>query len=109
MTTATIADDRRAARDATTRALVTRAPTISVDADRCGGWRLTPPLKADSITYESLSEARRAAYRLAADLRPCQIVTFDAYHRVVHRKFIDSEADAAVHPGNYHAGPEMCI
>ena len=83
--------------------------TISVNADGCGGWEITYPVQADPIICGSLYEARRGAYRLAADLRPCEIVTFDAYHRVVHRKLIDTEAGAAVDPGYYHAGPEMCL
>jgi hypothetical protein len=84
--------------------------TISVNADGCGGWEITPPLQADPITCGSLYEARRGAYRLAADSRPCEIVTFDAYHRVVYHKFIDTDEDAAADPGYYHAAaPIMCL
>jgi hypothetical protein len=75
--------------------------TISVNADGCGGWEITPPLQAAPITCGSLYEARRVAYRLAADLRPCEIVTFDAYHRVVYRKFVDTDEDAAADLGYY--------
>jgi len=103
MTAATTADDRRASRDATTPTLAVSSRTISVNANGCGGWEITPPLQADPITCGSLNEARRAAYRLATDLRPCEIVTCDAYNRVVYRKFIDTEADAAANPGYYRA------
>ena len=102
MTAATTADDRRASRDATTPTLAVSSRTISVNANGCGGWEITPPLQADpTITCGSLNEARRAAYRLAADLHPCEIVTCDAYHRVVYRKFIDTDEDAAADPGYY--------
>jgi hypothetical protein len=103
MTGAATADDRELPCDATTRALAMSSQTISVNANGAGGWEITPPLQADPITCGSLTEARRAAYRLATDLRPCEIVTFDAYNRVVYRKFIDTDEDAAAELGYYRA------
>jgi hypothetical protein len=109
MTVPATADDRGSSHDASPRALAASTRTISVDANGCGDWEITLPVHADPINCESLDQARREAYRLAAHWHPCEIVTLDAYHRVVYRKSIDGYGDAAAYPGNYHAGPEMCL
>jgi hypothetical protein len=75
--------------------------TIRVDLNRHGAWEITLPVKLDPINCESLYEARRAAYRFAAHWHPCEVVMYDAYHRVVHRKRIDSHEDAAAYADHY--------
>ncbi|MGO9975554.1 MAG: hypothetical protein ACLP01_22700 [Solirubrobacteraceae bacterium] len=71
--------------------------TIRVDLNTRAAWEITLPVGLDPINCKSLDEARRAAYRLAAHWHPCEVVMFDAYHRVVHRKLIDSFEDAAAY------------
>ncbi len=81
--------------------------TVSVDRNRDGSWEITLPAKHDPISYVTLDEARLAAYRLAAHWNPCEIVMFDAYHRVVYRKSLDFYKDAAVYPDCFRADLEL--
>jgi hypothetical protein len=62
--------------------------TVRVDLNRRGGWEVTLPSKRDGVT---LDEAQRVAYLCAAHRHPCELVVRDAYHRVLHREFIDGE------------------
>ncbi len=70
--------------------------TVRVDLDRRGNWEIAlsaqrDPLsdQRDRITCETLADARRVAYRYATHRHPCEIVVFDAYHRVVQHEIID--------------------
>ncbi len=81
---------------------------VSVHLNRHGNWEITLPAKHDPISYGTLDEAGLEAYRLAAHWYPCEIVMFDAYHRVVHRKSIGRCEDAAVYRGYFHADLELC-
>ncbi len=84
--------------------------TIRVDLNRHGAWEITLPLQLDPIKCNSLDEARRAAYRRAAHWHPCEVVMFDAYHRVVHRKLIDSLENASAYSDHYcHADLGLCL
>jgi hypothetical protein len=86
------------------------ARTVRVDLNRHGAWEITLPVQLDPINCESLYEARRAAYRFAAHWHPCEVVMCDAYHRVVHRQFIDSYEDAAAYSDHYsHADLGLCF
>jgi hypothetical protein len=71
--------------------------TIRVDLNRHGTWEITLPVQLTPIKCESLYEARRAAYRFAAYWHPCEVVIYDAYHRVIHRQLIDSYEDATAY------------
>ncbi len=83
--------------------------TIRVDLNRQGAWEITLPVGLDPINCKSLDEARAAAYRSAASWHPCEVVMCDAYHRVVHRKLIDSVEDAAACSDHYAlAEPGLC-
>ena len=84
--------------------------TIRMDLNGHGAWEITLPVGLDPINCGgSLYEARRAAYRFAAHWHPCEVVMCDAYHRVVHRKLIDSVEDAATCPDHYsHADLGLC-
>lgn len=64
------------------------APTINVERDRRGDWRVASDRDAP-VSCETLADARSVAYMLAADRRPCQLVVRDAYHRVVARELIE--------------------
>jgi hypothetical protein len=65
--------------------------TVRVDLNRRGGWEVTLPSKRDGVTCDTLDEAQRVAYLCAAHRHPCELVVRDAYHRVLHREFIDGE------------------
>ncbi len=67
---------------------------VHVDLNRNGSWDITLPTQLDAVNCGSLHEAKRVAYRLAADRQPCEVVMFDAYHRVVHRQLINGCEDA---------------
>ncbi|MGO9971937.1 MAG: hypothetical protein ACLP01_03720 [Solirubrobacteraceae bacterium] len=82
---------------------------MSVDRNRDGSWGITLPAKHDPVSCGTLGDARLAAYRLAAHWHPCEVVVFDAYHRVVHRKSIDRYEDAAVYPDHFRADLEMSL
>ncbi len=84
--------------------------TVRVDLDRHGAWEVTLPVQLDPINCGSLYEARRVAYRLAAGWHPCEVVIWDAYHRVVHRQLIDSYEDAAAYSARYtQADLGLCL
>ncbi len=93
---------------------------IRVDLNGHGAWEITLPVGLDPINCGgSLYEARRAAYRFAADWHPCgfaadwhpcEVVVYDAYHRVMHRKLIDSHDDAAAYcDHDSHADLGLCL
>ncbi len=108
MAAAATAGDR-ASRDVPARVLAPSTRTVSVDRNRDGSWGITLPAKHDPVSCGTLGDARLAAYRLAAHWHPCEVVVFDAYHRVVHRKSIDRYEDAAVYPDHFRADLEMSL
>lgn len=63
--------------------------TVHVDVNCGGGWEVILPGKHHGVTFETLDEAQRVAYVCAAQRHPCELVVRDAYHRVLHREFID--------------------
>jgi hypothetical protein len=63
--------------------------TVRVDISVRGAWEVARSDPGERMTCESLEEARRLAYRCAADRRPSELIVCDAYHRVVHRELID--------------------
>jgi hypothetical protein len=59
-------------------------PTIvRVDSGVRGAWEVVSN-QGERVTCKTMEEARHAAERLAAGIRPCETVILDAYHRVVH-------------------------
>ncbi|MGO9890853.1 MAG: hypothetical protein ACLP0L_23545 [Solirubrobacteraceae bacterium] len=75
--------------------LIVSYSTVRVDVNGRGGWEVTLPGQRDGITFETLDEAQRVAYLCAAHRHPCELVVRDAYHRVLHREFIDRGEPAA--------------
>lgn len=63
--------------------------TVCVDLNGSGGWEVTLSDDHDVFTLETLDEAQRVAYLCAAHRHPCELVVRDAYHRVLHREFIE--------------------
>jgi hypothetical protein len=53
------------------------------------------PGEPDRVTCDTLDEARRVGCLCAAQRHPCELVVRDAYHRVLHREFVDGEDHAA--------------
>jgi hypothetical protein len=64
--------------------------TINVQRGRLGDWQVALPDEHGLLSCETLVDAKRAAYLLAADRQPCQLVFRDAYHRVVGRELIEA-------------------
>jgi hypothetical protein len=69
--------------------------TVHVDHDRHGVWEVELPDGSERVVCETLEDAKRVAYLCAASRYPCELVVRDAYHRVLHREFIDGDDDAA--------------
>lgn len=67
------------------------AVAIRVDLNRRGGWDVGLPDASEPVTCATLDEARRVAYESAADRHPCELIVYDAYHRVLHRELVDGE------------------
>ena len=65
--------------------------TVRVDLDRRGNWEIALSDQRDRITCETLADARLVAHRYAAHRHPCELVVFDAYHRVVQHEIIDHD------------------
>jgi hypothetical protein len=51
------------------------------------------------VSCATLDDAKRVAYRRAADRPPCELIVRDAYHRVVDRELIDIELHRSGTPG----------
>jgi hypothetical protein len=64
---------------------------VRVDPNRRGGWDVALPDSGEHLSCDTLNEARRVASGLAADHHPCQLIVYDAYHRVLHRELIDGD------------------
>lgn len=66
---------------------------VRVDLGRRGNWEVMLSDQRDRITCETLAAARRLAHRYAAHRHPCELVVFDAYHRVLQHEIIDHHDD----------------
>jgi hypothetical protein len=64
-------------------------PTIRIDHEPHGDWEVEIPDEAP-VRCRTLQEARRLAYRRAAQGPPCELVICDAYHRVAHRELVNT-------------------
>jgi hypothetical protein len=64
--------------------------TIRIDHERHGDWEVELPDEATPVRCRTLQEARRLAYRRAAQGPPCELVICDAYHRVAHRELVNA-------------------
>lgn len=80
--------------------------TLCIDPDGRGAWDLVISEETEHISEETehvscatLDDAKRVAYRRAADRRPCELIVRDAYHRVIGRELIDTEPQGPVTPG----------
>ncbi len=63
--------------------------TINVERGRRGDGRVASD-ENGPVSCETLGDAKRVAYILAAGRQPCQLVVRDAYHRVVARELIEA-------------------
>ena len=63
--------------------------TVRVQPALGGRWEVVLPGRRTGLTYETLDDACKVAYRAAAHTRPCELVVHDAYHRVVHHEVIN--------------------
>jgi len=65
--------------------------TVHVDCTPRGAWEVELPDRAEHVRCETLDDAKRIAYLCAACRHPCELIVRDAYHRVLHREFIDGD------------------
>jgi hypothetical protein len=86
---------RSNARKNARRGALTGPVTVRVDLNGRGAWEVAMPGKREPVTCETLDDARRVAYLCVAHMRPCELIVCDAYHRVVHREFINGHAGPA--------------
>ena len=63
--------------------------TVQVCADHRGGWEIELPDRDDHVSCATLHEARALAFRLAAQMPPCDLVVRDAYERVLQHELIE--------------------
>jgi hypothetical protein len=69
--------------------------TVRVVLNRCGDWEVVFPGESELVTCDTLDEAEQLAYDRAASSRdPCEVVVFDAYHRVLRHESIESDEGA---------------
>jgi hypothetical protein len=73
--------------------------TFCIDPDGRGAWDLVISEEMEHVSCATLDDAKRVAYRRAADRRPCELIVRDAYHRVIGRELIDTEPQGPVTPG----------
>jgi hypothetical protein len=73
--------------------------TLGIDPDGRGAWDLVISEEMEHVSCATLDDAKRVAYRRAADRRPCELIVRDAYHRVIGRELIDTEPQGPVTPG----------
>jgi hypothetical protein len=67
--------------------------TVNVDCTARGAWEVELPDSPEHVKCETLDDAKRVAYLCAAHRHPCELIVRDAYHRVLHREFIDGDGD----------------
>jgi len=63
--------------------------TVRVDLNVSGAWEIELSDQRERVTCGTLEEAARAAYRCAADRRPCELIVCDAYHRVLRHELVN--------------------
>jgi hypothetical protein len=73
--------------------------TLCIDPDGRGAWDLMISGDMEHVSCATLDDAKRVAYRRAADRRPCELIVRDAYHRVIDRELIDIELHRSGTPG----------
>ena len=65
-------------------------PTIRVEHESHGDWEVELPDEGSPVRCRTLHEARRLAYRHAAQGQPVELVMRDAYYRVAHRELVNA-------------------
>jgi hypothetical protein len=66
---------------------------VRVDLSPRGAWEVVLPERVDRLRCKTVEEASRIAHRLAAARRPCELIVYDAYHRVVEHELIQLGAE----------------
>jgi hypothetical protein len=69
--------------------------TIRVQRTLRGRWEVVVPGRRKGIICDTLDEARRVAYLAVAHARPCELIVYDARHRVVHQELIAGHQTAS--------------
>jgi hypothetical protein len=68
---------------------------VRVMPGRGRGWVIALPDQLESISCDTRDEAERTARRFAEQRHPCELVIYDAYHRVLHRELTNARRDTA--------------
>jgi hypothetical protein len=63
--------------------------TVRVLPTRTGVWEITHPESGEPVVCGTLHEARVIAQRHASHRPPCDVIVFDAYHRVLQRVAVE--------------------
>ena len=66
---------------------------VRVDLSPRGVWEVALPERVDRLRCKTIEEASRIAHGLAAARRPCELIVYDAYHRVVEHELIQLSAE----------------
>ncbi len=61
---------------------------VRVDLSPRGAWEVAVPERVNRLRCKTLEEASRVAHLLAAARRPCELIVYDAYRRVVEHELI---------------------
>lgn len=59
---------------------------VRVDLNSRGEWQIACPGDDGPVTRKTLEEARLFATSCATRLHPCEVIVYDAYHRVLDRE-----------------------
>jgi hypothetical protein len=63
--------------------------TVRVNLGERGAWEIVLPDQRERVVCDTLDDATRTAYQWAASRRPCEVIVFDAYHRVFRRELVN--------------------
>jgi len=70
---------------------VAALPTVRVQPDRHGAWQVALPGEQGPIACPTLESARRLAHVTAKRSHPCELIVWDAYHRVLEYVVLSDE------------------
>src|SRR5450755_981429 len=79
---------------------------VRVSLNGCGDWEIALPNQRERVTCETLDDATRVGYLCAASRRPCELIVFDAYHRMLHRQFVDGHGESSCERRQHASTPD---
>jgi hypothetical protein len=79
---------------------------VRVSLNGRGDWEIALPNQRERVTCETLDDATRVGYLCAASRRPCELIVFDAYHRMLHRQFVDGHGESSCERRQHASTPD---